>query len=90
MLIVLFLVNEQAGELDGEDVLPGAAVAVEPSKSGMVAPVLEFVTPAVAQLAVFLGTLLSFLAGQMEFRRYMVSLFASRQAKLRFMRILTS
>ena len=63
------------------------AVAVESSQIGMVTPVLAFVTPAVAQIVVFFATLLFFLAGQMDFRRHMASLFSSREAKLRFIRI---
>jgi predicted PurR-regulated permease PerM len=72
-----------------EVLLPSAgnAVAVEQSQLGMVTPVLAFVTPAVAQLLLFFVTLIFFLATQMEFRGYMVSFFASRDAKLRFMRI---
>jgi predicted PurR-regulated permease PerM len=65
----------------------GPSIAVEPSKFGMVAPVLEFITPAVAQLLLFFATLIFFLAAQMDFRGYMVSLFGDREAKLRFLRI---
>jgi len=69
--------------------LPSSAstVAVEPSRISMVTPVVAFVTPAVAQAVLFLVTLLFFLAGQMEFRRYLASFIASRDAKLRFIRI---
>ena len=72
-----------------EVLLPSAgnAVAVEPSHWGMVTPVLEFVTPAVAQLTLFFVTLIFFLAVQMDFRRYMVSFFTTRDGKRRFMRI---
>jgi predicted PurR-regulated permease PerM len=63
------------------------AVAVEPSQWGMVTPVIAFVTPAVIQLTLFFVTLIFFLATQMDFRRYMVSFFATRDAKLRFIRI---
>jgi predicted PurR-regulated permease PerM len=66
---------------------PGNAVAVEPSHLGMVTPVLAFVTPAVVQLLLFFVVLIFFLATQMDFRRYMVSFFATRDAKLRFIRI---
>jgi predicted PurR-regulated permease PerM len=65
----------------------GNTVAVESSQIGMVTPVLAFVTPAMVQIALFGGTLLFVLAGQMEFRRYMASLFSSREGKLRFIRI---
>ncbi len=69
--------------------LPSSAstVAVEPSRISMVTPVVAFVTPAVAQAVLFLVTLLFFLAGQKDFRRYVASFFASRDAKLRFIRI---
>jgi predicted PurR-regulated permease PerM len=70
--------------------LPSAGnVVVEPSQWGMVTPVLAFVTPAVAQLALFFVTLIFVLATQMDFRRYMVSFFTTRDAKLRFLRIVS-
>ena len=65
----------------------GPAVAVEPSQISMVTPVVAFVTPAVAQMVVFVATLFFFLAGQTEFRQTLVSLFSSREAKLRYIRI---
>src|SRR5262249_28533721 len=65
----------------------GNAVAVEPSQLGIVTPVVAFVTPAVIQITLFFVTLIFFLATQMDFRRYMVSFFSSRDAKLRFLRI---
>ena len=40
-----------------------------------------------AQLTLFFVTLIFFLATQMDFRRYVVSFFATRDAKLRFIRI---
>jgi predicted PurR-regulated permease PerM len=67
----------------------GNAVAVEPSQLGIVTPVLTFVTPAVLELVLFFVTLIFFLATQMDFRRYMVSFFTTREAKLRFIRITT-
>src|SRR5262247_1703308 len=66
---------------------PGNAVAVEPSQLGFVTPVVAFVTPAVIQVTLFLVTLIFFLATQMDFRRYIVSFFTTRDAKLRFLRI---
>ena len=63
------------------------AVAVEQSQIELVTPVIAFVTPAMVEIVVFFGTLLFFLAGQMEFRRYLASLFSNREAKLRFLRI---
>jgi len=71
-----------------EVLLPsGNTVAVEPSQWGIVSPVVAFVTPAVVQTTLFFVTLIFFLATQMDFRRYMVSFFTTRDAKLRFIRI---
>jgi predicted PurR-regulated permease PerM len=66
---------------------PGNTVAVEQSHLGMVTPVITVVTPAVAELLLFFVVLIFFLATQMDFRRYMVSFFSTRDAKLRFIRI---
>jgi predicted PurR-regulated permease PerM len=63
------------------------AVAVEAPQLSVVTPVLTFVRPAVEETVVFLVTLIFFLAGQMEFRRYLASFFETRDAKLRFIRI---
>ena len=65
----------------------GPTIAVETPQFAMFAPVLTFVTPAVTETVIFLVTFIFFLAGQMEFRRYLASLFTSREAKLRFIRI---
>ena len=72
-----------------EIVMPTSArtVAVETPQINMVAPVVVFVTPAAVQLLLFLVTLLFFLGSQLEFRRYVSSFFATRDAKLRFIRI---
>ncbi len=69
--------------------VPGGspAVAVESSQLGVVTPVITYVTPAVVQLVLFFVVLIFFLASQLDFRRYMVSFFTTRDAKLRFMRI---
>jgi predicted PurR-regulated permease PerM len=63
------------------------AVVVEQSKLGIVSPVITYVTPAAAQLTLFFVTLIFFLASHLEFRRYLASFFANREAKLRFIRI---
>src|SRR5262249_13983493 len=72
-----------------EGLLPSAgnAVAGEASQWGMVTPVVAVVTPAVIQTTLFFVTLIFFLATQMDFRRYMMSFFTTRDAKLRFLRI---
>jgi predicted PurR-regulated permease PerM len=65
----------------------GPPVAVESSQLSMVTPVLSFVTPAVAQMVLFVGTLTFYLASQIDIRRYLASFFSTREAKLRFIRI---
>jgi predicted PurR-regulated permease PerM len=65
----------------------GNTVAVEESQIAMVTPVVAFVTPAIAQIVLFFTTLLFALAVQVDLRRYVVSLFSDRDAKLRFLRI---
>jgi predicted PurR-regulated permease PerM len=65
----------------------GSAVAVETSQLAIVTPVVAFVTPAVAELMLFFVTLIFFLASQLDFRRYAVSFFTTRNGKLRFIRI---
>jgi predicted PurR-regulated permease PerM len=68
--------------------MPAApTVAVESSKISMVTPVVEAVTPAVAQGVVFTAALFFVLAGQMEFRRYLAAFFGTHEGKLRFIRI---
>jgi predicted PurR-regulated permease PerM len=62
-------------------------VAIEPSQWGVVTPVIAAVTPAVVEITLFFVTLIFFLATQMDFRRFMVSFFATRNGKLRFIRI---
>ena len=63
------------------------AVAVESSQLGIITPVIAYVTPTVVEFVLFFVTLIFFLAEQLYFRRYAVTLFASRDAKLRFLRI---
>jgi predicted PurR-regulated permease PerM len=63
------------------------SVNVEPSQITLVAPVIAVVTPAVTQIAIFVATLFFALVGQIEARRHLALLFASRDAKLRFLRI---
>ena len=63
------------------------SVNVETSQITLVAPVIAAVTPAVAQIVIFAATLYFALVGQLEVRRHLTSMFASRDAKLRFLRI---
>jgi predicted PurR-regulated permease PerM len=68
--------------------MPPAAntVKVEPSQISLLAPVVTAVTPAVAQIVIFAATLFFVLVAQVEVRK-LSSMFASREAKLRFLRI---
>jgi predicted PurR-regulated permease PerM len=54
----------------------------------VVLPVVAFLTPAAGELLLFFGTLVFFLAGQIELRRQLVSRFGDREAKLRLLRIM--
>jgi predicted PurR-regulated permease PerM len=56
--------------------------------SNVVLPVVAFVTPAAGELVLFFTTLLFFLVGEIELRNQVVSLFGSRDAKLRFLKIM--
>ena len=58
------------------------------SAPNVVLPVVAFVTPAAGELLLFFGTLMFFLVGQLELRARLVSLFAERDAKLRFLKIM--
>src|SRR5262249_17267718 len=71
-------------------IMPGGGNSppVEAPPLTSVAPaVLGFVTPAVTEVVLFLITLIMFFAVQGDFRAYLVSLFADREAKLRVLRI---
>jgi predicted PurR-regulated permease PerM len=79
-----------ASLLQLEETLFGAsASAAPPSAPSVVLPVVAFVTPAAGELLLFFGTLMFFLVGQIELRAQLVSFFATRDAKLRFLKIVT-
>jgi predicted PurR-regulated permease PerM len=65
----------------------GNAVAVETSQLALITPVVAFVTPTVIEFMLFFVTLLFFLAEFVNVRHYLVMLFPSREAKLRFLRV---
>src|SRR5580658_2916564 len=54
----------------------------------VVLPVVAFLTPAAAELLLFFATLYFFLVGQIELRNQAVSIFASHDSKLRFLKIM--
>ena len=65
-----------------------SGVSVSTPAANFVLPVVAFFTPAVGELLLFFGILLFFLGGQFELRASVVSLFGSRDAKLRFLKIM--
>jgi predicted PurR-regulated permease PerM len=65
----------------------GTTVSVESNAAEMVGTVVIAITPAVGQFAVFFGTLIFFLIGNIELRRKLIVAFVSRDARLRMMRI---
>jgi predicted PurR-regulated permease PerM len=66
----------------------GAASAPNMSAPNMVFPVVAFLTPAAGEILLFFGALFFFLAGQVELRARFVGLFAERDSKLRFLKIM--
>ncbi len=55
----------------------------------VVMPVVAFLTPAAGELLLFFATLMFFLVGQIELRKHLVSMFGDRDAKLRFLKIMS-
>jgi predicted PurR-regulated permease PerM len=85
-----FLNGPLAGVRELQNILsPPAAneVTVTTGAGVVVEPILAVVTPALTQIALFFGTLIFFLIGQAHFRKYLVSLFTDRDAKLRALKI---
>ncbi len=54
----------------------------------VVLPVVAFLTPAAGELLLFFATLYFFLVGQIELRNQAISIFASHDSKLRFLKIM--
>ncbi|HEY1980854.1 MAG TPA: AI-2E family transporter, partial [Xanthobacteraceae bacterium] len=61
--------------------------AAEPPPN-VVFPVVAFLTPAAGELLLFFATLLFLLTGQIDLRNNAVSMFSSRDSKLRFLKIM--
>jgi predicted PurR-regulated permease PerM len=66
----------------------GSSAGSEISAPNVVLPMVAFLTPAAGETLLFFATLFFFLAVQIELRARFVSLFADREAKLRFLRIM--
>ena len=54
----------------------------------VVLPVVAFLTPAAGEFLLFFATLYFFLVGQIELRKHAVAMFANRDSKLRFLKIM--
>jgi predicted PurR-regulated permease PerM len=64
------------------------SLSVSEPASNVVFPVVAFVTPAAGELLLFLATLLFFLVGQADLRNHAMAMFSTRDAKLRFLKIM--
>jgi predicted PurR-regulated permease PerM len=71
-----------------EDSLFGAGGFNVSEPPNVVLPMVAFLTPAAGELVLFFATLLFFLVGQIELRNHVVSMFSSRDSKLRFLKIM--
>ena len=80
----LAALNRLVGTLFGGSGPPAAA----PAPSNVVLPVVAFVTPAAGEIILFFFTLMFFLIGPIQLRNQIVGLFGSRDAKLRFLKIM--
>lgn len=56
---------------------------------GLLTPAIGYVTPAIGQLLIFFGTLFFFLSSRVQLRHGVAILFASREARLRMLRIMS-
>jgi predicted PurR-regulated permease PerM len=85
-----FIVLEQplAAARQLHNALFGNAAGSEMSAPNVVLPVVAFLTPAAGELLLFFGALFFLLAGQIELRARFVALFAERESKLLFLRIM--
>jgi predicted PurR-regulated permease PerM len=66
----------------------GTGLKVDTGGPNLITPAVTFLTPAIGQLLLFIGTLYFFLLGRDELRRYAVSFFRDRDMRLRMLRIL--
>jgi predicted PurR-regulated permease PerM len=66
----------------------GTGLKIDTGGPNLLAPAVAFLTPAVGQLLLFVGTLYFYLLGRDELRRYVVSFFHDRDMRLRTLRIL--
>jgi predicted PurR-regulated permease PerM len=74
-------------ELEGS-LFGGGSTGLGVSAPSVVLPVVAFLTPAAGELLLFFVTLYFFLVGQIELRNQAVAMFANRDSKLRFLKIM--
>ena len=73
-------------QLEGS--LFGGNAVLNVNTPNVVLPVVAFLTPAAGELLLFFVTLYFFLVGQIELRNQAVALFANRNSRLRFLKIM--
>ncbi len=75
-------------ELEGT-LFGGQAGTANAASPNIVLPAVAFLTPAAGELLLFFAALLFFIVGQTSLRSTMVTLFSNRDAKLRFLKIIS-
>ena len=78
--------HQLQGSLGGADSLPDNSVQMP--KINWVQPTFEFLSPTLAEILLFLVTLVLFVASWKNLRHRLVMIFAGREARLRTLRIL--
>jgi predicted PurR-regulated permease PerM len=63
---------------------------VDTGGPNLIGPAVAFLTPAIGQMLLFVGTLFFFLLSRDELRRYLVTFFEEREERLRTLRILNN
>jgi predicted PurR-regulated permease PerM len=86
-LAALESVQESLHSLAGGD---KSAISVDVKQTSMVQYMFEFLTPALSQMFIFVGTLVFFIAGRVQLKRKLVVTFMTREARLTTLRILTA
>ena len=81
----LAALHQLEGALFGND---SGNAQVSVNAPNVVLPVVAFLTPAAGEVLLFFATLYFFLVGQFELRNRAVTMFASRDSKLRFLKIM--
>jgi predicted PurR-regulated permease PerM len=67
-----------------------SGLKVDTGGPNLIGPAVAFLTPAIGQMLLFIGTLFFFLLSRDELRRYLVTFFEGREERLRTLRILNN